>query len=144
SDRDWISAAKAFFVAKERARRVAFRLREIAKERRLAYAGARAGMTSFADATAALEAVGSDIRATIDDVLAGRLRDRERGETEVPLVVAFEGVLERVARAGEAESGRRVARGSTALAEARVLALLESACARLDAFSAVYDEKRVL
>src|SRR5205807_7617003 len=42
SDRDWISAAKAFFVAKERARRVAFRLREIAKERRLAYAGARA------------------------------------------------------------------------------------------------------
>src|SRR5438477_12415571 len=95
-EKDWIAAAATFFVAKDRAKRFAFRIRETARERATAYAGERVGMTSFARAGPVLETIAADLATTVADVLAGRLRDRERGETEVPLVVALEGVRERV------------------------------------------------
>src|SRR5262245_1108018 len=132
-EKDWIAAAAGFFVAKDRAKRFAFRLREVARERATAYAGDRVGMTSFAEAGPALAQVVADLDATVDGVLAGSLRDRERGETEVPLVAALEGVRERVARAAAAEARRLASRRDAAWGEERVVRLLRDACARLDA-----------
>src|SRR5262245_11270515 len=144
-DRDWIAASKTYFVARDRASRFAFRLKEIARDRRMAYAGDKVGMTSFAEAGPALAAVEKDLSETIADVLAGRLRDRERGETTIPLVVALDGVRERVRRAREAETTRLAKRGGDPAAWGRrLLLLLEGACARLDAFAAVYDRKRMV
>jgi len=60
----------------------------------------------------ALLEVEADLRQTIGATLRGRLRDRERGETEIPLVVALEGALERVGRARVLEE-RRARTGST-------------------------------
>ncbi len=136
------AAAREDFVAKDRAKRFVFRLSSLRRERATAYAGSRAGMASFVEGGAALAAILEDLRSTVEAVLAGRLRDRERGETEIPLAVALESVAERVRRALAVEEARRASRIPAEWAERRVLALLDDACARLDAFAAVYDAKR--
>lgn len=132
------------FVTRDRAKRVAFRLDAIAKERALFYKGASVGMTSFAEAVPALLEVEADLTATIDAILAGRLRDRERGETEIPLVVVLEGVRERVERARRVEERRRARRVEPSWAERRLLSLLGDASRRLESFMRLYDEKRLL
>ena len=132
------------FVTKDRAKRIAFRLDGIARERSLYYGGERVGMTSFAEAVPALLEIETDLATTVDLVLRGRLRDRERGETEIPLVVALEGVLERVARARGLEERRRANRVDAAWAQRKLLALLADASRRLDAFVRLYDERRLL
>src|SRR5213075_1549743 len=108
-----------------------------------AYAGERVGMTSFARAGPVLEAIAADVGTTVADVLAGRARDRERGETEIPLVVALEGVHERVLKAAEAEAARIDRRVPADWAQARLRSLLEDAAARLDAFAEVYEAKQM-
>lgn len=132
------------FLTKDRAKRFAFRLDAIAKERSAHYGGARIGMTSFVEAVPAILEVEADLAATIDLVLRGRLRDRERGETEIPLVVVLEGVRERVARARDLEERRRALRIPTEWAERRFLQLLADASRRLDAFARLYDDRRIL
>ncbi len=132
------------FVAKDRAKRFVFRLEAIAKERTAFYAGERIGMTSFAEAVPVLIAIEEDLRATIDAVLAGRLRDRERGPTEIPFVVAAEGVLERLERARRLEERRRASRVPAEWAQRRILGLLADAVRRLDAFARVYEDERIL
>jgi hypothetical protein len=131
-----------FFLTKDRAKRFVFRLTAIRKERSSFYKAAAIGMTSFAEAVPALLAVEEDMAATVDDVLRGRLRDRERGETEIPFVAALEGVLERTRRARMLEQARRSGRIANAWAQERALALLDDAVRRLDAFATVYDAER--
>ena len=131
-----------FFVTKDRAKRLAFRLVGIAKERGLFYAGERVGMTSFAESVPALLEVEADLETTIDAVLRGRLRDRERGETEIPLVVVLESVRERVVRARLLEERRRANRIDVAWAQKKLLGLLADASRRLDAFVRLYDDRR--
>ncbi len=133
-----------FFVTKDRAKRIAFRLVGIAKERSLFYAGERVGMTSFAESVPALLEVEADLQSTIDAVLRGRLRDRERGETEIPLVVALESALERVARARGIEERRRASRIDVSWAQRKLLGLLADASQRLDAFVRLYDDRRIV
>ncbi len=132
------------FVAKDRAKRFVFRLQALAKERSSFYASERIGMTSFAEAVPVMLAIAEDLRATIDAVLAGRLRDRERGPIEIPFVVAAEGVLERLERARRLEERRRATRISAEWAQRRVLGLLADAVRRLDAFATVYEDERIL
>ncbi len=132
------------FLTKDRAKRFAFRLDAIAKERSAHYGGAKIGMTSFVEAVPAILEVENDLSTTIDLVLRGRLRDRERGETEIPLVVVLEGVRERVARARELEERRRSMRIPAEWAERRFLQLLADAARRLEAFARLYDDRRIL
>jgi hypothetical protein len=132
------------FVAKDRAKRFAYRLAQIEKERAATYAGERIGMTSFAEAVPLLRAIEEDVAATVEAVLASRLRDRERGPTEIPLVVALEGVLERVRRARTLDEARRDLRVARPWAQERVLSLLRDAVRRLEAFAEVYDAERIV
>ena len=101
-------------------------------------------MTSFAEGVPVLLEVEADLGATIDMVLRGRLRDRERGETEIPLVVARESGLERVARARLLEERRRANRIDVAWAQKKLLGLLADASRRLDAFVRLYDDRRIV
>ncbi|MGE0190620.1 MAG: hypothetical protein AB7T63_01135 [Planctomycetota bacterium] len=130
------------FVARDRARRFARRLRDTATERRLAYRGADVGMASLVnEAEATLTPLLEDIRTTIADIEAGRIRDRERGYMEVPLVVASAAVAERVELAQRLD--RALSRSGVPAREGRtaVLELLDAALARLDAYSGSYDAK---
>jgi len=130
------------FLTKDRAKRFVFRLAAVRKERSSFYKAAAIGMTSFAEAVPTLLALEEDMATTVADVLGTRLRDRERGETEIPFVVALEGVLERTRRARVLEQARRAGRVAGPWAQERVLALLDDAGRRLEAFTTVYDAER--
>jgi hypothetical protein len=134
----------AEFLTRDRAKQYVYRLEQIATERRGHFKGARMGMTSFVEAVPVLRTLEGEIALTIDSVLAGRLRDRERGETEIPFVVAVEGVLERVRRARQIEEARRVNRVPAEWAQETFLGLLADAVKRMNAFVEVYDAKRFL
>jgi len=134
-----------FFVARDRARRFTRYLREALQERRLNYRGADVGLTALVDeAEEALSAVVEDARQTIADILDRRIRDRERGYMELPLVTLSEGLIDRV------DLARRLDRALTAggvpqkEARAAVISLLDDAVLRLDAYCGAYDEKRPL
>lgn len=130
------------FVARDRARRFSRRIREALDERRLGYQGDRVGMATLVDhADDNLAAVLEDVAQTIADVEARRIRDRERGFMEVPLLVAAAGVALRVGAARRLEARRRLGAGETKELEAAVLGLLDDALARLDRYVAAYDEK---
>jgi hypothetical protein len=136
-------APPTFFVARDRARRFTRYIREALQERRLNYRGADVGMTSLVDeADENLSAVAEDARTTLSDILGRRMRDRERGYMEAPLVALTEGVIERVDLARRLD--RALVGGSAPVKEARaaVLALLDDALVRLDAYCGSYDEKR--
>ena len=133
-----------WFLTKDRAKRFVFRLEQVRQERATYYRSEAIGMRSFAEAVPVLLALEEDMVRTVEDVLAGRLRDRERGETEIPFVAALEGVLERTRRARLLEDARRRHRAPPTEAPARILALLADATRRLDAFAEVYDAKRFL
>ena len=134
-----------FFVARDRARRFTRYIREALQERRLNYRGADVGLTSLVDeADENLSAVVADAHETIADLLAHRIRDRERGYMELPLVVLTEGLIDRVDLARRLD--RALAAGGAPVQEGRaaVLALLDDAIVRLDAYCGAYDEKRPL
>lgn len=134
-----------FFVAKDRARRFAFHLARAAQERRLAYRGDAVGMTSLQnEALGLLEDVEKDAATSVEDVLHGRVRDRERGYLEVPFTVMAEAVGARARLALRLERARVARTAPEAPAQDAVLDLLASAQRRIDAFSATYDEKRPL
>ncbi len=131
------------FVARDRARRFARYIRGALQERRLHYRGADVGMeTVSSEADEALGAVIEDIRQTVDDVLAGRIRDRERGFMEVPLVTASEAVAERVDVARHLDRTQARSGASAKAARKFVLHLLDDALLRLDAYCGQYDDKR--
>lgn len=138
------STAREFLVAKDRANRFVFRLKQIAVERAATWAGDRIGMTSFAEAGPALVALEDDVSATIAGIVEGRYHDRERGETEVPLVAALESVLERVKRAHRVSDLRDSRRAPPEWAEPRFASLVADALRRLAAFGEVYDAKRIV
>ncbi len=131
------------FVARDRARRFARYIREALQERRLHYRGADVGMASLLDeADAALAAVLEDAHGTIEAILGGRIRDRERAYMEMPLVVATEGLIDRVDLARRMDKARTLGGFPERDARAAVLALLDDALLRLDAYCGAYDEKR--
>ncbi len=135
--------APELFVARDRARRFARYIREALQERRLHYRGSDVGMTSLLDeADAAMAAVLADARQSIDDMLEHRIRDRERGYMELPLVTAVEGLIERVDLAKRMDRARSLGGVPERDARAAVLALLDDALLRLDAYCGAYDEKR--
>ena len=119
-------------------------MRQVEQERRTAWAGERVGMLSFADSGPAIAAIEEDLARTIDAVVAGRARDRERGETEIPFVVVAEGVLERVVRARRIYGAIRAKRDGVDEPRRRFLGLVRDAAERLDAFAATYEEKRMV
>lgn len=135
--------APELFVARDRARRFARYIREALQERRLHYRGADVGMASLVDeADEALAAVLEDAHKSVADILGQRIRDRERGFMELPLVTAVEGMIERVALARRMDKARDA--GGVAAREAKraVLALLDEALLRLNAYCGAYDDKR--
>lgn len=135
--------APTLFVARDRARRFARYIREALQERRLHYRGADVGMTALVDeAEAALAAVVEDMRQTVADLLEQRIHDRERGYMELPLVTAAEGLLDRVDLARRMDKARGLGGFPERDARAAVLALLDDALLRLDAYTGAYDEKR--
>ena len=137
--------APELFVARDRARRFARYIREALQERRLHYRGAEVGMASLVDeAGAALEAVVEDLKGTIADILAARIRDRERGYMEMPLVVMAEGLLERVDLARRMDRAREQGGVPRREAGIAVIALLDEALQRIEAYCGAYDEKRPL
>ncbi|MDF1701256.1 MAG: hypothetical protein P1V36_08885 [Planctomycetota bacterium] len=142
---DTDAPAPELFVARDRARRFARYIREALQERRLHYRGAEVGMTSLVDeAGEALEAVVEDLKATIADILAARIRDRERGYMEMPLVVMAERLLEQVDLARRLDRAREQGGLPRRDAGVAVIALLDDALQRIDAFCGAYDEKRPL
>ena len=133
------------FVARDRARRFHRYIQDTLRERRLAYRGADVGMASLVnEAERTLGNVLDDARQTVDDVLHQRLRDRERGYMEMPLVVVTEGIVARVdlARRLDAALGRQEVPAKAG--RAAMLALLQACLDRIDAFCAAYDEKQPL
>jgi len=135
--------APELFVARDRARRWARRLAEAREDRTLAYLGTERGMALLAPGSErAFDAVEQDVRSTQGDVLAGRIRDRERGYMEVPLATMGEGVLSRLAAARALDRSRSRGPSERADAERGVLALLEEATRRIDEYCARYDHKR--
>lgn len=133
------------FVARDRARRFARYIREALQERRLHYRGAEVGMASLVDeAGQALEAVLEDLQRTVGDVLAGRIRDRERGFMEIPLVVMAEGLSDRIELARRMDRAREQGGVPRREAGVAVIGLLDEALQRIDAFCGTYDEKRPL
>jgi hypothetical protein len=140
-----VADAPTFFVAKDRARRFARALLRVLQERLLGWRGAEIGMTTLADpAGASLDALLEDVRASRDDVVAGRVRDRERPLSDVPFAVMAHGVWLRLDLARRIEEGLRA--GTVVPSEGREAyeALLRACQTRLDAFCLVYDEKRPL
>ena len=135
----------AFFVARDRARRVGWNLEKVLQERRLAWRGADVGMASLTDeADRTLAAIAADARESIEAVLEGRIRDRERGYMEVPFTVAMNTVATRAELAAELETRRRLTPGSAKAVERQIADHLTAALRRLEAFQATYDEKRPL
>ncbi len=134
-----------FFVARDRARRLGFRLEKVLQERRLAWRGEDVGMSTLRDeADLDLLAIARDARESAAAVLAGRLRDRERGYMEMPFVVAVTGVAHRLEEAAALEADRRGGRGGEEETRAAILDRLTAAAERLEAFQAAYDAKRIL
>ncbi len=134
-----------FFVARDRARRLGWNLERVLQERRLAWRGADIGMASLTDdADRVLSEIAADARESIDAVLEGRVRDRERGYMEIPFVVALTTVATRAEQAARLETERRLARKGTKALERRIADHLTAALRRLEAFQATYDEKRPL
>ncbi len=133
------------FVARDRARRLGWRLGKVLQERRLAWRGEAIGLATLKDeADLEILAIAADARESAAQVLEGRLRDRERGWAEIPFVVAAETTALHLEAAAALESDRRAGRAAEADARRRVLAGMEAALQRLEAFQAAYDEKRVL
>ncbi|MDJ0974591.1 MAG: hypothetical protein QNJ98_09045 [Planctomycetota bacterium] len=131
------------FVARDRARRFARRLRDALSERRLSYRGDKVGMETLVDhADENLVNVLEDIAQTVADVEARRIRDRERGYMEVPLLVAADGIALRLETARRIERARGLHEAPDAEAQAAVLELMEDALARIDRYCAAYDEKQ--
>lgn len=142
---DTEAPAPELFVARDRARRFARYIREALQERRLYYRGAEVGMASLVDeAGAALEAVVEDLTQTIADILAARIRDRERGYMEMPLVVMAEGLLDRIDLARRMDRAREQGGVPRREAGVAVIALLDDALQRIEAYCGAYDEKRPL
>lgn len=142
---DTDAPAPELFVARDRARRFARYIREALQERRLYYRGAEVGMTSLVDeAGEALEAVVEDLKQTTSDILATRIRDRERGYMEMPLVVMAEGLLARVDLARRMDRAREQGGVPRREAGVAVIALLDDALQRIEAYCGAYDEKRPL
>lgn len=135
----------AFYVARDRARRIAHLLGQAAQERRLAYRGDEVGMASLRnEALSLLATAEQEISATIEDVLASRVRDRERAYMDIPFTVMAEAVRDRVRLALRLERARAARGAPETAAQEHVLALLAAADRRLTAFCAAYDEKRPL
>ena len=133
------------FVARDRARRLGYRLEKVLQERRLAWRGAEIGMSTVADdADQALADIAQDARRSIEQVLAGEIRDRERGFMEIPFAVAMTNVAERVESAASLEAGRRLRQVAEKEGQKRVLAALTASLRRLEAFQAAYDAKTPL
>jgi len=131
------------FIARDRARRFARYIREALQERRLTYRGADVGMASLLDeAEESLRAVVEDATKSVSDIVAHRIRDRERGYMELPLVAASEGVIERVELARRMDRAQKSGGLPEKAARAAVLSLLDEALQRLDAYCGAYDEKR--
>lgn len=131
-----------FFVARDRARRLGYRLEKVLQERRLAWRGAEIGMSTVSDdADQALADIAQDARRSIEQVLAGEIRDRERGFMEIPFAVALTSVAERVEAAAAVEAGRRLRQVAEAEGRKRVLEALTGALRRLEAFQGAYDAK---
>ena len=129
---DTEAPAPELFVARDRARRFARYIREALQERRLYYRGAEVGMASLVDeAGEALEAVLEDLKQTIADILATRIRDRERGYMEMPLVVMAEGLLDRVDLARRMDRAREQGGVPRREAGVAVIALLDDALQRV-------------
>ncbi|MDA1194792.1 MAG: hypothetical protein O2894_06375, partial [Planctomycetota bacterium] len=135
--------APTLFVARDRARRFARYLGDALQERRLHYRGADVGMTSLVDeADIALDAVLKDLATTVNDILDGRIRDRERGYTEMPLVVMAEGLAERVTLARALDRARAAGTLPGKETATQVIRLLDDALMRIDGFCGAYDAKR--
>lgn len=136
-------APTGLYVARDRARRFSNMMRRAEQDRRLAYGSERTGMATLGnEGLTLLEALVREAQASVDDVLAGRLRDRERGYMDPSFVAMAEGLLDRATTALVLER-QRVARAvPEAAAQAGVLELLEDGLRRVDAFCATYDEKR--
>ncbi|MFM8979974.1 MAG: hypothetical protein ACKOSS_05880 [Planctomycetia bacterium] len=131
------------YVARDRARRFGSLLQRIAQDRRLAYGSERTGMATLGNEGARLlETLLAEARESVADVLAARLRDRERGYMDLPFVAMAEGLVERAQAALELERQRAARAVPEAPAQAGVLELVEDALRRADAFCATYDEKR--
>lgn len=131
------------FVARDRARRFSRYIRAALQERRLHYRGAAVGMESLtSEADEALAAVVADVEGTVGDVLEGRLRDRERGYMEMPLVTAAEAVAERVGIARRLDSHQAAGGDGARAVRAAVLHLLDESLQRLEAYCGAYDAKR--
>jgi hypothetical protein len=134
-----------FYVAKDRARRFAFHLAQAAQERSLAYRGDSIGMSSLRnESLPLLEGVLKDVETSVADVLAARVRDRERAYMDVPFTVMAESVGERAGLALRLERARAGRGVPEADAQAEILELLAGAQRRVDAFAGAYDEKRPL
>jgi hypothetical protein len=137
--------APELFVARDRARRFARYIRDALQERRLHYRGAEVGMESLTqEADEALSAVLADIGQTVRDLLAHRLRDRERGYMEMPLVTAAEAIADRVDGARRLDRAQARGGGGAREIRAAVLGLLDAALLRLEAYVGGYDGKRPL
>ncbi len=113
------------------------------KERRLAYRGADIGMATVSDTVGKqLSKIAADGAQTELELLTEQIRDRERGYMEVPLRVALWRTVWDVAGASDLEGDRKSQMLPEQSARAAVLALLEDALQRLDAFCAAYDSKQ--
>ena len=133
------------FVARDRARRLGYRLEKVLQERRLAWRGAEIGMSTVSDdADQALADIAQDARRSVEQVLAGEIRDRERGFMEIPFAVALTAVAQRVEDAAALEAGRRLRQVPEARGRKGVVDALAAALARLEAFQAAYDAKTPL
>ncbi len=131
------------FVARDRARRFALRLEQALEDRKLAYLGQERGVTTLVNgAEEALATLVAEAAETIAEVDAGRVRDRERGPMEAPLLVLAEGLVART-DAILARDRARARGGADARAlERAVTERLAAALARVDAYCRAYDEKR--
>lgn len=137
--------SESLFVARDRARRIAWNLERVLQERRLAWRGAEIGMASVKDdADTALGEIAEDARRSTAAVLAGEIRDRERGFMEIPFAVALTTVVRRIERAADLEARRRVRQVVEQEARRRVVEELSAALARLEIFQAAYDDKTPL
>ena len=140
---DETSPQPELFVARDRARNFARRIRETLQERRLAYRGASVGMASLVnEADKSLVTMLEDAARTVEDVLNQRIRDRERGYMEMPLVVLAESVAARGDLARRIDRAIELREVPEKQARAQMLGLLEDALSRIDAFCEAYDAKQ--
>ena len=130
------------FVARDRARRFYRRIRDAQQDRRITYRGAASGMSSLRnEAEQLLTMVTDDIRDTIAALEEGRIRDRERGYMEVPFMAAAATVCTLASMALRVDRGLTANTVAAEVGQAGVLALLNAALMRLDAFVGNYDAK---